>query len=261
MRKPDVTASTVGALYNAHPYMSALKLYLEKTGVDFPHLDSSVTRRGRLLESAVALAVGEERPEWTITKNKDYYRDTSLRLGATPDFFIEGDPRGLGVLQTKTAAPHIYKRDWEGGKSIPLWISLQVLTECILTDAAFGVVAVLQVDAFDLAVSVLEIERNPDAERRIINSVRQFWIEVAQGREPAPDYGKDAELIPYLMAHVTKDKTIDLQGNNELPALLAQRAELMGLISKYEKRVDEIETEIKFDMRDAERITAWTNGP
>src|SRR5207344_3605454 len=160
-----------------------------KTGVDFPHADSAVTRRGRLLESAVALAVGEERPEWIITKNKDYYRDPNLRLGATPDFFIHGDPRGLGVLQTKTAAPHIFERDWEGGATVPFWVQLQVLTEAMLTEAAFGAVAVLRVDAFDLALALIEVPRHPAAEQRIKAAVAQFWADVAAGREPDPDYG------------------------------------------------------------------------
>src|SRR5262245_18769817 len=36
LRKPDVTASVVGALFAAHPYMTALKLYLMHQGIDFP---------------------------------------------------------------------------------------------------------------------------------------------------------------------------------------------------------------------------------
>jgi predicted phage-related endonuclease len=34
-RKPFITASQVPALFGAHPYLSALKLYLEKSGVEF----------------------------------------------------------------------------------------------------------------------------------------------------------------------------------------------------------------------------------
>jgi predicted phage-related endonuclease len=255
MRKQDVTASRVGALFGAHPYVTALKLYLEKSGVEFPEQETAVMRRGRLMEGAAALACAEERPQWTINKSLTYYRDTDLRLGATPDFLIEGDPRGRGILQTKTASPSVFEKQWDGGKSVPFWIILQTLTEMMLTNAAFGAVAVIKVDAFDLACSVIDIARHPPAEQTIIDAVKRFWDDVANGREPGPDYGKDADLLRYLAPRAAKDKIVNYAGDNELPSLLEQRATLMEKIKAEQARCDEIETQIKFKMRDAERIT------
>ena len=130
-----------------------------------------------------------------LEKCNFYYRDPELRLGATPDFFIHGDPRGLGVLQTKTAAPHVYERDWADGEEVPFWVQLQNLTESMLVDAAFGAVAVLKVHAFDLACVITEVKRHYGVELKIIAAVRKFWHDVAAGHEPDPDYGKDAELL------------------------------------------------------------------
>lgn len=253
-RKRDVTASRVGALFGCHPYVSALKLYLSHSGIDFPQEETGVMRRGRLLEGAVALGVAEARPEWTIEKNRYYYRMPELRLGGTPDFIIHNDPRGIGILQTKTAAPHVFDRDYEQGKRAAFWIVLQALTEMMLTEAAFGAVAVMQVDAFDLDIAILEIERHASAEAKIIAAVEKFWRDVAAGNEPTPDYGRDADLIPYLIPRAQKDKTIDLSSSNELPVILAQRAALIDQVASRQKRIDAIETEIKFMMRDAERI-------
>jgi hypothetical protein len=162
-RKRDVTGSRIGGLFGAHPYVSALRLYLEHSGVEFPEPEETpVTRRGNILQSAVGVAAHLQRPDWKIIENKFYYRDPNLRLGATPDFLIEGDPRGLGVLQAKTAAPSKFEGEWEAGKSIPFWIVLQTLIECMLTDAAFGAVAVMRVDAYNLACPILEIPRHPE---------------------------------------------------------------------------------------------------
>jgi predicted phage-related endonuclease len=47
-------------------------------------------------------------------------------------------------------------------------------------------------------------------------------------------------------------KSVDLSGENHLPVLLAERAELNGQIKVAGKRVDEINTEIKFKLGDAE---------
>jgi predicted phage-related endonuclease len=255
-RKPFVTASQVPALFGAHPYLTALKLYMEKSGVEFPEQDNPVMRRGRLLEPAVGLAAAEERPEWKIRPAKEFFCDNERRIAATPDFFIEGDPRGLGVLQAKSAAPSVYQRDWNAGTEVPFWITLQALTEMLLTDAAFGAVAVLCVDPFDLTCSIHELTRHSAAEAKIIAAVKQFWDDVEHGREPEPDYGKDAALISILAPRESSpDKTIDLSSHNELPAMLAERALLHARMHMDEARCKEIETELKFIMRDAAIVT------
>ena len=85
-RKQDVTASSIGALFDCHPYTTALKLYAEKRGTEFIVEDNRAMRRGRWLEPAVAKAVKEMRPEWTLISGHEYLRDPELGLGATPDF-------------------------------------------------------------------------------------------------------------------------------------------------------------------------------
>jgi predicted phage-related endonuclease len=209
-----------------------------------------------LLEPAVGLAVEEARPNWILTLAKSFFCDQQRHIAATPDFFIDGDPRGLGILQAKSAAPSVYARDWNGGTSVPFWIVLQALTEMMLTDAAFGAVAVLCVDPFDLVCSIHEIQRHPASEAKIIAAVERFWDDVKHGREPAPDYGKDAALISVLAPReAAADKTIDLSSNNELPGMLEERALLHARMRQDEARCKEIETEIKFMMRDAAIVT------
>lgn len=250
-RRGDVTASTVGALFSCHPYCTALRLYAEKRGVEFSEEDNAAMRRGRWLEPAVAKAVSERRPDWGCYPPGVYLRDPDLRLGATPDFYIGGDLRGIGVLQAKTVAPSVFHREWEEGREPPLWITLQCLTEMMLADAAFGAVAVLLVDPHVMDVFILEVPRNSAAEAKIIGAVREFWRMIDAGQEPEPDYGRDADVIAALTPHEIKDKAIDLSGNNELPVLLDQRAQLMDRIKADEARKEAIETEIKFMMRDA----------
>ena len=255
-RKSFVTASQVPALFGAHPYLSALKLYLEKSGVEFDESDNPVFRRGRLLEPAVGLAVAEDRPEWTITPAKTFLSDSANRIAATPDFWIEGDPRGLGILQTKTAAPSVFAREWNAGAEVPFWIVLQATTEMILADAAFGAIAVMCVDPFDLICSIHEIKRHPGAEQRIISAVAQFWDDVKAGREPQPDYGKDAALLSILAPREkSPDLAVDLSGNNEMPEMLAERELLHARMKQDKERCEAIETELKFLMRDAAIVT------
>jgi|SRR5262245_12896851 len=255
-REEFVGASEVSALFGAHPYVTALRLFVAKSGVTFEDKDNPILRRGRIMEPAVGAAVAEERPDWTITRSKSFYCDPETRISATPDFFIHGDPRGLGVLQTKSAAPSVFERDWNSGKEVPFWITLQCLQECMLTGAKFGVVAVLCMNPFDLVCSIHEVQRHPAAEAKILASVKQFWDDVAHGREPDPDYGKDAALISILAPRESSpEKSIDLSGHNQLPEMLEERELLHQRMRADEARCKEIETELKFLMRDAAVVT------
>jgi predicted phage-related endonuclease len=250
-RRPFVTASQVPALFGCHPYLTALKLYLEKSGVEFPNVDSKVMRRGRLFESAVAAAVMDQRPDWSVVRSIEFLSDSAHRIGATPDFTVDG-PRGLGVLQAKTVAPDQFERAWNGGKEVPFWITLQCLTEMLLTESQWGAVAALTIDPYNPTCAIFELERHPAAEQRIITAVASFWADVAAGTPPDPDYVRDAELIKILAPRESAaDKIADFSGNNEIPGLLEERELLKARIKTDELRCTAIEALIKFTMADA----------
>jgi len=261
VRAPHVTASVTPALFHCHPHhLTELRLYAQHRGVEFntkadEEEEDPVLRRGRWLEPATAKAVEERRPEWRIEKATDYFCDPDRRLGATPDFFIHGDPRGLGVLQTKSVARSVWTREWEKGTVVPFYTVLQTLTEAMLTEAAFGAAAVMLVDPHAMDVAIIEIPRHPAAETKILATVEQFWWRVEYGVEPQPDFARDAEAIKALRPKETKDKAIDLAGNNYVREVLAQRALLRARIKADDERCEEIENELKYLMGDAEFIS------
>jgi hypothetical protein len=76
----------------------------------------------------------KEREEWRVIKATTYHRLTELRFGATPDFWLNDD----GLLQAKIVNPHEWER-WQGRP--PLGYLLQTLAELIVTQRAWGVLA------------------------------------------------------------------------------------------------------------------------
>lgn len=242
-RKFDITASVVGAVFNLHPYVSPLRLFVDKQGlVELPEqADSGPMRRGRILESAVAAAVAEQRPDWRLEKCTEYFRDDDVGLAATPDFFIHGDPRGLGILQAKTAAPSVFEREWRDDQP-PMWITLQATVEMMLTGAAFGAVACLVVDPFKLPCPIFDIPRHAAAENKITTGVAQFWKDIEAGREPGADYGLDRELLKTLMPQEDPSVSVDLSGDNEVIAGLIERADLRQRIKTDTDKCEAIET-------------------
>jgi predicted phage-related endonuclease len=256
-RRFDVTASAVGAVFGCHPYISPLRLYIEKQGlVDLPEQrDNGPLRRGRILEHAIPAAVAEQRPEWRLEKCQEYYRDDALGIGATPDYFILGDPRGLGVLQAKTTVPPVYEREWQtdeqGNIKPPRWIELQTHTEMMLTGARFGAVACLVLDPYDLPCVIVELARDATLEARIREQVIRFWQNIQDGNEPDANYGIDRDLLAQMLPREREDLTIDLSGDNEMVDALVERRNLKKQIKDAEKRCDAIEAMLMHRMGEA----------
>ena len=104
-RRGHVTASRVGALFDAHPYLSREQLAAELGGRSTKG-DTPALRRGRVLEAAVIEALREEHPDWRIVRARDYHWIEEYRLGATPDAYLDED----GLIECKTVRPEIWDK-------------------------------------------------------------------------------------------------------------------------------------------------------
>ena len=218
---------------------SALRLYAEKRGTEFGEPDdNAILRRGRKLEPVVARDVVDQRPQWFVTKAEEYLRNPSLRIGATPDYLI-AEPSTLrcGVLQIKTAMPHIIERDWKGGTEPPLWILLQASTEMMLENAHFAAVAVMNVG--DYKTTIFEIPRNLAVEAKIILAVGEFWKRVELGIEPEPDFGRDRDVLRALHPKAEPGKVVDLRSSNEVADMLARRAKMTAENKANDEAIEE----------------------
>lgn len=247
-REQDITASIVGALLGVHPYQTAYGVWALKTGrISEDPEESPAMRRGRLLEDDALQILAEEHSDWTVIPANDvYWRDTDVRLGATPDAFAI-DPRrpGRGIVQVKTASDLAFKRSWsaEDQIEVPLWIACQAIVEAKLTGASWAVVLLL-ICGQGLEIEILDVPIHDGVFARLVDEVRKFWAMVDAGEEPAPDYGRDGGIIAELYPedHGTE---IDLSGDNALPGLIAERIDLKGEIKLAEGRVGAIDAEIK----------------
>lgn len=252
-RTENIGASEVAAIFDLHPYRSRLELWGEKCGRVPPPRETSAMRRGRILESAVAAAVAIERPLWRLIKCRHYYSDTKSHLGATPDYLIEGDPRGPGVLQCKTANPRSFEHNFSAEEP-PFWITLQTATEMMLTDAAFGVAAVLMVDGWkEPELRLFDVPRNTEAELRLKADAAAFWKTIEDREQPAADPKRDRKLLPKLIPEQAPGMVIDLTADNELPLQLEQRETAVALRKSAQDEIDSIDASIMIKMGTHER--------
>lgn len=261
LRKPDITASVIGALFGLHPYKTIGALHAEKTGIEMPgpDPDSPLLLRGKDMEETVAKRVLALHPTWAITKAANYYRDPDARMGATPDFFVHDPNRiGLGILQAKVVANIQFKKLWTDEQP-PLWISLQATQEMMLTDATWGMIAALVIGDFRYELKTYPVDRHPGAEKRIREAVQEFWRAVDAGEEPKVDYERDAALISVLYPREVPGKIVDLRSDNEILELLDDLEMYEANVKANEAEIEKRRNALKAKLGDAESalVRGW----
>jgi predicted phage-related endonuclease len=227
LRRQDITASTAGALLGLHPYVSAWSLWAEKTGLvpsDAPM--NAAMERGLELEPIAIRRLEKMHPDWSVIPPGLYYRDPEARLGATPDCLAKDPERGIGIVQIKSVEPSAFRDHWfeDGEMRPPLWIAIQAIIEAHLTGASWAAVAALVI-GYGIDLHVIDVPIHPGIITRIKSETFAFWKMVEEGREPPPDYGKDAALIEQLFAR-PEDVEVDLSADNSLPEVVAQYVQL-----------------------------------
>lgn len=252
-RGKDVTASTVAALFDEHPFMSRYELWALKTGrLRRSMEDTPQMQRGRLLEPVAVQLLREQKPKWKIEHNaatETYYRDPEARLGGTPDVIVTRSPRGRGVIQIKSVEASIYRRNWlvDGEPEVPLWIALQASLEAYLTGAEWAAVAPLVV-GHGLELPLIEVPLVPGVIDAMRERAAEFWAMVAEGHEPVPDYSRDGAVIERIYEQADDGEEVDLTGDERVVELIHNRRMLQGHISALKAEVEEIDAEIKATM-------------
>jgi predicted phage-related endonuclease len=255
LRQQDVTASDVAIVCGEGAYGSLAELYAEKKGLRPPLADNPVLRRGRWDEPAVFEALAEHKPHWELTRAKIYLRDSELRLGATPDgYALAPEHDGPGVVQAKSVSRWIFRNRWmvDPGESVeygeadpPSYYVLQTLAEMMLSNASWGMLAVIVKGEFDASFRLFPIDRDPSLEHIIRDSVRIFWSEYLDpGIMPPFDPQRDAKLIK-LLYHADNGTSIDLATDNRALELVDDLIELQAARKRISKDEDEIKTELQ----------------
>lgn len=259
-RGRDVTASVVGALFGAHPYVTPYELWAIKSG-RAPRADEETVamRRGRLLEPVAVAILREDHPGWKIEHNaaeNTYFRDPERRLGATPDVIATCPARGRGVVQIKSVEAGVFRRGWldpEGNPEAPLWIALQATLEAHLTGARWAAVMPLVI-GFGIEAPLIDIplDHMPGVIAAMAERAAEFWQMVAENREPPIDYAQDAALIDRLYQVGNPMREVDLTGVSGILEDIQRRGVIRREMTERETELVRIETRIKSLMGEAE---------
>jgi predicted phage-related endonuclease len=253
LRPYNVNASEVAIVCGEGAHGSLAELYAEKKGLRPPRADSALLRRGRWGEAAVFEALADERPEWEVVRGKVYLCDPELRLGATPDgFALAPDRDGPGVIQAKVISRAMFRQRWltdpddsvDGDATVPGYYVLQTLTEAMLAQAAWAVVAVLVISEFDMQLRLFDVSRDLVLEGEIVKNVGAFWRDYFdRGIMPEFNPQRDEALIRSLYPH-DAGTTIDLTQDNRALVAVEELAESQAALKRLGDNVKAIKTEL-----------------
>jgi predicted phage-related endonuclease len=249
-RRDNVNASEGACLFgeNAHPYLTAYKLWADRSGLLAPEPDNPTLRRGRLLEPVAIELLREERPGWEIYRPNVYLCDPEARIGATPDVYAARNElsgqRTRGNIQIKTAGHFAFRKNWIDPETrlveIPLWIAVQSSIEAYLSGADWTAVAVMAIGDGGIEFYVEEFPIKASLIGRFKGLVDMFWHAVEKKEPPAINFDRDIETL-FDVYSDDDGSMIDLTRDSETIGLLRARK----IHSAQEKRGREAEVERK----------------
>lgn len=283
LRREDVTASEAGALYGSHKYTTARRISLDKSHGENDE-QSDVMRRGLIMEPAVAEAIKVDcgwKPERCSTYLRARADDPFIRAGATRDYMMSvladdllahpktratslaagwdeftGRPLRLTV-ECKDVDARIHESEWSAGP--PIYTVVQSAMQTLLTGADGGLVACL-VENRTKDLHLYAIRRDPDFERDLLLTIRDFWQAHEAGDLPPVTAGDNERMTEYY-PQSDEDEVANLTDEAGYWATLVAERESLKMQQKTLKvRIDEIEAHIKDRMRDAARaiLPGWT---
>ncbi|MFM0572964.1 YqaJ viral recombinase family protein [Paraburkholderia caledonica] len=251
VRRTGIGGSDAAAAVGLNPYMSALELWLDKTGRGdgLPRPDpgdtTSPTYWGNLLEPIVAAAYTQQTGN-RVRKVNAVLRHPSIPfMLANLDREIVGVP-GVQVLECKTAG-EFGSRLWREG--VPEYVILQVQHQLAVTGKRAADVAVLLCGQ---ALEVHRIERDDELIARLIELEAAFWRYVETDTPPPADGSESADRALRCLYPGTGG-TVDFSDDRRLSSAFADLVAVRADIEQREAQEAVLKQTIQQAMREADR--------
>ena len=232
VRKSGIGGSDAAAAVGLNPYMSALELWLVKTGRDanLPKPDADDPTApvywGTLLEPIVAASYTKQTGNRVRRVNAVLQHPTIPFMLANLDREVIG-VTGVQILECKTAG-EFGARLWRDGP--PEYVQVQVQHQLAVTGKSAADVAVLLCGQ---KLEVHRIERDDELIARLIPLEAAFWRYVETDTPPPADGSESADRALRCLYPGTGG-TIDFTDDRKLSSLFADLVAIRGDIEQRE---------------------------
>lgn len=256
VRRAGIGSSDAAAAVGLNPFMSALELWLDKTGradgLPRPDPDdtTSPTYWGTLLEPIVAAVYTQQ------TGNKVRKINSVLRHPAIPWMLANIDREVVGVpdvqiLECKTAG-EFGARLWREG--VPEYVQIQVQHQLAVTGKSAAHVAVLLCGQ---ALEVHRIDRDDALIGRLVELEARFWRFVETDTPPPADGSESADrALRHL--YPGNGETVDFSDDHRLSSVFADLVAVRAEIETRQQLEAQLKQTIQQAMGDAIRAVFET---
>ncbi|MDN7941540.1 YqaJ viral recombinase family protein [Burkholderia multivorans] len=256
VRRTGIGGSDAAAAVGLNPYMSALELWLDKTGRadglprPDPNDTTSPTYWGTLLEPIVAASYTKQ------TGNRVRRVNAVLRHPSIPFMLANIDREIVGVpdvqiLECKTAG-EFGARLWRDG--VPEYVQIQAQHQLAVTGKAAAHVAVLLCGQ---ALEVHRIDRDDALIGRLVELEARFWRFVETDTPPPADGSESADrALRHL--YPGNGSTVDFTDEPRLSAVFADLVAVRAEIETRQQLEAQFKQTIQQAMGDANRAVFQT---
>ncbi|MFM0025317.1 YqaJ viral recombinase family protein [Paraburkholderia madseniana] len=251
VRRTGIGGSDAAAAVGLNPYMSALELWLDKTGRGDglprpnPGDTTSPTYWGNLLEPIVAAAYTQQTGSRVRKVNAVLRHPTIPFMLANLDREVVGRP-DVQILECKTTG-EFGTRLWR--ESVPDYVVCQVQHQLAVTGKRAADVAVLLCGQ---ALEVHRIERDDELIARLIELEAAFWRYVETDTPPPADGSESADRALRCLYPGTGG-TVDFSDDRQLSAAFADLVAVRADIEQREAQEAVLKQTIQQAMREADR--------
>ena len=245
LRQQDITSTDVAALFNISPYLTIYELWHRKNKSIAVSIDETERMYfGSLLEPVIAQEAAK-RQGWIVTPMKDYYRDAEFRIGSSFDYAIGDD----GICECKNVDGRVYADSWTETEA-PLHIEIQVQHQLAVSGRKYAFIVAL---VGGNEMKFIRRERDEKVIQAIKDKVRWFWSTIEAGKEPEPDFTKDAEFIARLYGYAEPEKV--LEAGDDIKAVAQEYKKVSDEIKPLEEKKEALKAQLLTMINDAEKVT------
>lgn len=251
VRKNGIGGSDAAAAVGLNPYMSALELWLIKTGRDanLPKPDADDMTEpvywGTLLEPIVAASYTKQTGNKVRRVNAVLQHPTLSWMLANIDREVVGN-REVQLLECKTAG-EFGARLWRDG--VPEYVQLQVQHQLAVTGKQAADVAVLLCGQ---KLEVHRIVRDDALIARLIELEAAFWRYVVTDTPPPADGSESADRALRCL-YPGAGGTVDFTGDQNLSAAFADLVAVRAEINARQQVEAKLKQSIQQAMGEADR--------
>jgi len=263
LRTQDITSTEVAALFGVSPYTTLFELWhRKKENVVVEFEPTERMKWGNRLQDAIAAGIAEDNG-WTIRRMTEYIREPNLKMGASFDFAIQSvnnfndggtNDKVNGLLEIKNVDGLAFNQGWSvDGDDVeaPPHIELQVQHQLAVSGRAFAYLAAL---VGGNRVVLIKREPDPKIIDAIKSQVASFWFSIASGKEPVPDFYRDAKVISKLYGYAEPGKLFDARGDAEFAKLCAEHKALADIENTAKASKEAIKAQLIMKIGAAEKV-------